>query len=77
MLENGADVRFIQAMLGHAGLNTTEIYTQVSVKKLKEVHTKTHPGAALKARAKKAGGGDESTEETLMADFEAESEEES
>ena len=43
MLENGADVRFIQAMLGHAKLETTQIYTQVSIRKLKEIHTATHP----------------------------------
>jgi integrase/recombinase XerD len=43
MLENGADVRFIQAMLGHAQLSTTEIYTQVSISKLKEIHAATHP----------------------------------
>jgi integrase/recombinase XerD len=43
MLENGADVRFIQAMLGHSKLETTQIYTQVSIRKLKEVHDLTHP----------------------------------
>ena len=43
MLENGADVRFIQEMLGHAELSTTQIYTQVSIRKLKEIHTATHP----------------------------------
>lgn len=43
MLENGADIRFIQAMLGHAKLDTTQIYTQVSVRKLQEIHTATHP----------------------------------
>jgi integrase/recombinase XerD len=43
MLENGADVRFIQEMLGHVQLTTTEIYTKVSVMKLKEVHERTHP----------------------------------
>lgn len=42
MLENGADVRFIQAMLGHAKLETTQIYTQVSIRKLKEIHEATH-----------------------------------
>lgn len=54
MLENGADIRFIQAMLGHARMDTTQIYTQVSIKKLKEVHTLTHP-----ARMKRVirGGG--------------------
>jgi integrase/recombinase XerD len=48
MLENGADVRMIQAMLGHVKLTTTEIYTHVSIKKLKEIHTATHPSARLK-----------------------------
>jgi integrase/recombinase XerD len=43
MLENGADIRYIQAMLGHAKLETTTIYTQVSIKKLKEIHSATHP----------------------------------
>ena len=44
MLENGADIRFIQEMLGHAELSTTQIYTRVSIRKLKEIHEKTHPG---------------------------------
>ncbi|MFJ4055629.1 tyrosine-type recombinase/integrase [Pseudomonas sp. NPDC089743] len=43
MLENGADIRFIQAMLGHVSLNTTQIYTQVSIRALKDIHTATHP----------------------------------
>jgi integrase/recombinase XerD len=43
MLENGADIRYIQAMLGHSDLNTTQIYTQVSIRKLQEVHAATHP----------------------------------
>lgn len=49
MLENGADVRYIQAMLGHADLNTTQIYTHVSIRKLQEVHAATHP-AKLESR---------------------------
>ena len=53
MLECGADIRYIQRMLGHKQLNTTDIYTHVSDKKLKEVHTATHPGAALKRRRSK------------------------
>jgi len=43
MLENGADIRYIQMMLGHVSLTTTQIYTQVSIKKLKQVHAITHP----------------------------------
>ena len=43
MLDHDADTRFIQAMLGHASLSTTQIYTRVSVAKLKEVHDRTHP----------------------------------
>jgi integrase/recombinase XerD len=43
MLENGADIRFIQQLLGHEKLETTQIYAQVSIRMLKEVHTRTHP----------------------------------
>ncbi len=43
MLENGADIRFIQELLGHACLDTTERYTHVSICKLKEIHKATHP----------------------------------
>jgi integrase/recombinase XerD len=43
MLENGADIRFIQALLGHSELSTTQIYTQVAIGKLKEIHAATHP----------------------------------
>ena len=46
MLENGADIRFIQAMLGHADLSTTQLYTQVSIEKLKQIHAATHPATA-------------------------------
>ncbi len=56
MLEGGADIRYIQQMLGHAKLDTTQIYTRVSIKKLKEVHMQTHPGALLKPKRKKKKG---------------------
>jgi integrase/recombinase XerD len=49
MLEGGADIRYIQAMLGHAKLDTTEIYTQVSIRKLKEIHSITHPARLERA----------------------------
>jgi len=54
MLERGADIRFIQAMLGHANLETTQGYTHVSIEALKAVHAATHPGARL-ARKPKPG----------------------
>jgi integrase/recombinase XerD len=47
MLENGADIRFIQQLLGHENLETTAIYTEVSIKQLQEVHTRCHPSAKL------------------------------
>jgi integrase/recombinase XerD len=47
MLENGADTRYIQEMLGHARLDTTQIYTHVSIRKLKQVHGRTHPFARV------------------------------
>ena len=47
MLEGGADIRYIQEMLGHANVSTTQIYTQVSIRKLQAVHAATHPSAKL------------------------------
>ncbi|WP_323866381.1 tyrosine-type recombinase/integrase, partial [Xenorhabdus cabanillasii] len=43
MLENGADTRHIQAILGHEKLETTQIYTRVAIGHLKAVHHQTHP----------------------------------
>ena len=54
MLENGADIRFIQAMLGHANLTTTQIYTFVSIDKLQQIHAATHP-ARLDGMAETSG----------------------
>jgi integrase/recombinase XerD len=50
MLEGGADIRFIQEMLGHANLETTEIYTHVSIDKLIAVHRATHPSRLQRHR---------------------------
>jgi integrase/recombinase XerD len=50
MLDGGADVRYLQAMLGHAQLSTTAIYTHVAIGQLKAVHAATHPMATLKRK---------------------------
>ncbi|HEX5421867.1 MAG TPA: site-specific tyrosine recombinase XerC [Gammaproteobacteria bacterium] len=79
MLENGADIRYIQAMLGHAELSTTQIYTQVSIRKLKEIHTATHPGKLRTVRAAvetDVAGADESTANDVLTALAAEALEE-
>lgn len=77
MLENGADIRFIQAMLGHADLKTTQIYTQVSMKQLQSVHAATHPaetgrGGARGADGSEAVGKDEVSAEVVLEALAAE-----
>ena len=65
MLEGGADIRFLQAMLGHENLETTAIYTHVAIDKLQAIHAATHP-----ARLHRQDSG-----EALLAALDAESSE--
>ena len=73
MLDNGADIRFIQQMLGHVSIGTTEIYTHVSIVKLKQIHEMTHPTLHRKQAEE---GEPEATKEELLSALEAESSEE-
>ncbi len=66
MLENGADIRFIQALLGHADLSSTQIYTNVSILKLKEIHAATHP-ARLERQTRTPGTVDRQAGDRLAA----------
>jgi integrase/recombinase XerD len=80
MLEGGADIRYIQQMLGHADIKTTQIYTQVSIRQLKQIHTATHPAQLPPEKTPANGDGQDAGNPEdaadLLAALDAEAEEE-
>lgn len=81
MLDNGADIRYIQQMLGHAEISSTEIYTHVAIRKLQKIHAATHPGATLERKASAATSdtaqNDDQQKAELLEALDVEAEEES
>ena len=69
MLEGGANLRYIQQMLGHESLNSTEVYTHVAIRKLQRIHAATHPGATLERKATVAASETEMDEEERKAEL--------
>ena len=47
MHENGADIRFIQQILGHEDIKTTQVYTHVALRALQQVYAATHPAVFI------------------------------
>jgi integrase/recombinase XerD len=74
MHENGADIRFIQEILGHVKLETTQIYTHVSIRTLQQVHASTHPAAMLGHSEKPSTKAADPAAEELFAALESEAE---
>ena len=68
MLEGGADIRFIQQLLGHENLETTAIYTEVTITQLQLVHERCHPAARLAVKGiETAAASTETTSATATA----------
>jgi integrase/recombinase XerD len=73
--EGGAAIRYIQQMLGHEDIKTTQIYTQVSIRALQQIHAATHPGTMLERGESPARKADDPAAEALFEVLAAEAEE--
>jgi integrase/recombinase XerD len=65
MLKNGAPIRHIQELLGHVSLETTQIYTRITINELKKIHRQYHPREQDESRRKTKDQGRKTKEQTL------------
>ncbi len=72
--ENGAEIRHIQVLLGHEDIKTTQIYTQVAIRTLQQVHAATHPAAMLERGQRSVLNASDPDAEGLSSALEAEAE---
>ena len=68
MLEGGADIRFVQQMLGHVNIATTQIYAQVTIHHLQAIHTATHPAAAVGPRRQRPDADSRASSSALLGE---------
>ena len=61
LLDNGADIRAIQELLGHESIGTTQKYTHVGISKIKEVYDQTHPRSGIKKPVEERSGEEHQT----------------
>jgi integrase/recombinase XerD len=68
MVEGGADIRYVQELLGHRDLSSTHIYTRVAPERLAAIHAATHPGAVLPTAKDDTDTDDADTDDTATGE---------